>query len=74
MLVEKPFVLYPEQGEQLKELAAEKGLFLTEAIKAPFLPVLKEVKSIIDSGRFGPLYLMTFRQSYVRGQIGRAHV
>ncbi|MBR0385342.1 MAG: Gfo/Idh/MocA family oxidoreductase [Erysipelotrichaceae bacterium] len=68
VLVEKPFVLYPEQGEQLKELAAEKGLFLTEAIKAPFLPVLKEVKSIIDSGRFGPLYLMTFRQSYVRGR------
>lgn len=67
VLLEKPFVTHAEDGRELAVLARERNLFLTEAIKAPFLPVLQEVRRIIDSGQYGKLHLMTFRQSYVGG-------
>ena len=67
VLVEKPFVLYPWQGEELRRISEEKGLFLTEAVKSLFLPVHLKLKEIIDSGKYGPIHLMEFKQSYAGG-------
>ncbi len=66
-VVEKPFVLHARQAQELFFLAEEKGLFLTEAIKTPFLPLFREVKKIIGSGKYGQIRYMTFRQSYTNG-------
>ena len=67
VLLEKPFVLYPWQGEELKKLSEEKGLFLAEAVKSLFLPVHLELKKRIESGEFGKMHLMEFKQSYAGG-------
>lgn len=67
VIVEKPFVTHAADGAHLAQVAKEKGLFLVEAIKTPFLPVSQKIKEIIDSGKYGPVHVMEFRQSYVHG-------
>ena len=65
VVMEKPFVLHKEEGIELKQLARERNLFITEAVKTPFLPVFKDVKRIIESKEYGNVHMMLFRQSYV---------
>ncbi|MCR5794413.1 MAG: Gfo/Idh/MocA family oxidoreductase [Solobacterium sp.] len=67
VLCEKPFVLHAEEAEELAALAEERKLFLTETVKTPFLPVFQRIKEIIDSGRYGRIRYMDFRQSYTGG-------
>ena len=67
VLMEKPFVLHSWQARALRELAREKNLFLTEAVKAPHLPVYAEIRKIISSQELGKLHFMEFRQSYNSG-------
>lgn len=67
VLCEKPFVLHTEEAYELASLAEEKKLFLTETVKTPFLPVFIRIKEIIDSGRYGKIRFMDFRQSYTGG-------
>lgn len=64
VIIEKPMTLTSIDAIALFDLAREKQLFITEAIKAPFLPVLQKVKQIIDSGILGKLHMMEFKQSY----------
>lgn len=66
-VVEKPFVLHASEAEELFQTASEKGLFITEAIKTPHLPLYRKIKQIIDSQEFGRIRYMTFRQSYTSG-------
>ena len=68
VIVEKPMVMYKWQAEELFALAREKNLFITEAIKVLFLPVIKEIKEIIDSGLYGRIRFMEFKQSYVESR------
>ncbi|MCR4950273.1 MAG: Gfo/Idh/MocA family oxidoreductase [Solobacterium sp.] len=67
VIVEKPFVLHAYEAAELFALAQERSLFITEAIKTPFLPLYQKVKERIDSGEFGAIRFMTFRQSYTGG-------
>ena len=67
VILEKPFVLCSEQAKELFALAAENNLFLTEAIKTPFLPVYAYVKELIEKRDLGALRYMEFHQSYVGG-------
>ena len=67
VVMEKPFVLYPWQGEELRKLSEERGLFIAEAVKTLFLPVHLELKKRIDSGMYGKIHMMEFRQSYAGG-------
>lgn len=68
VIMEKPFVMNRWQGEELKRLAKERNLFITEAVKTIFLPVHQEIKKIIDSRELGELHFMEFRQSYTSGE------
>ena len=68
VIVEKPMVMYKWQAEELFALAREKNLFITEAIKVLYLPLIQEVKSLIDSGKYGRIRFMEFKQSYVSGR------
>ncbi len=52
-IVEKPFVLHAADAEKLFETASEKGLFITEAIKTPHLPLYQKIKQIVDSEKYG---------------------
>ncbi len=67
VIMEKPFVLHAEEAEELFAIAAERKLFLTEAVKAPYLPIYKEILNIINSNFLGKICYMDFRQSYNSG-------
>ena len=67
VIMEKPFVLHERQAHELASLAAEKHLFLTEAVKTPFLPVYAKVMKIIEDKTLGEIQFMDFRQSYTSG-------
>lgn len=67
VIMEKPFVLHERQALELAALAEEKHLFLTEAVKTPFLPVYEKVRKIIEDKTLGEIQFMDFRQSYTSG-------
>lgn len=67
VVMEKPFVLHSEEAEELAVLAAGKNLFITEAVKTPFLPVYAELKRILDEKKYGNIQFMEFKQSYTSG-------
>ena len=67
VVVEKPFVLHSKDAEELFITASERGLFITEAIKTPFLPLYSKISELIETGKYGKIRFMTFRQSYTGG-------
>ncbi|MDO5122582.1 MAG: Gfo/Idh/MocA family oxidoreductase [Erysipelotrichaceae bacterium] len=67
VIMEKPFVLHEEQAVRLAQLAEEKGLFITEAVKTPFLPVFADIRKLLGSKALGEIRFMHFRQSYTGG-------
>lgn len=64
VLGEKPFVLDPEQVDELFELAEQQGCFLMEAQKSVFLPVTLKLMEIIESNQLGKLYQVSMNNSY----------
>ncbi len=67
VIVEKPFVLHEREAQELASLAAEKHLFITEAVKTPFLPVYARIRKLIEDKTYGNIRFMEFRQSYTDG-------
>ena len=67
VILEKPFVLHPEDAVELAEIAKERHLFLTEAVKTPYLPIYQKIKEIIKQKIYGNIRYMDFRQSYTSG-------
>lgn len=53
VLCEKPFAINRKQVEMMISSARQKNLFLMEAMWTPFLPHIKYVVEIIDSGKYG---------------------
>lgn len=56
VICEKPMVLQIQELEELFHLAKKNHVFLMEAHKTAFNPLLKEVKQIIDAGTIGKVY------------------
>ena len=55
VLCEKPFVLTAKQAESIFDYARMQQVFVMEAQKAMFTPVLKQVKEWLDQGEIGKL-------------------
>ncbi|MDO5351095.1 MAG: Gfo/Idh/MocA family oxidoreductase [Lachnospiraceae bacterium] len=53
VLCEKPFTTNADDAQALYALAQEKGLFIMEAFWIRFLPVLKKMRQLIQSGEIG---------------------
>ncbi|WP_259752243.1 Gfo/Idh/MocA family protein [Lactococcus lactis] len=49
VLLEKPFTLTLEESQELFKIANEKNLFLMEAQKSVFLPVMSQIKKWLDT-------------------------
>ena len=64
VLCEKPFTLDAAQARELFVLAREKGLFLMEMQKTVFLPVIRQIRELIQSGSFGRIIMADFSSSY----------
>ncbi|BCQ35621.1 MULTISPECIES: Gfo/Idh/MocA family protein [Erwinia] len=63
VICEKPFVLKKQEAEHLFALAAERGLFIMEAQKVVFLPVMEAIKNILQSGHLGQVRLVDMTSS-----------
>ncbi len=63
VICEKPFVLKKQEAEHLFEMASERGLFIMEAQKVVFLPVMEAIKGILHSGRLGQVRLVDMTSS-----------
>ena len=53
VLVEKAFTITGDEAEALVELAAERGVFLMEALWTRFLPVYQRALDVVASGELG---------------------
>ena len=55
VVVEKPFVIRPEEAIELFELAKENNCFLMEAQKSVFLPTTLKLKELLEEKAIGDL-------------------
>lgn len=63
VVCEKPFTLKKAEAEHLFKVAKENNLFIVEAQKVVFLPVMKDIKNIIASGKLGKIHLIDMTSS-----------
>lgn len=63
VICEKPFTLRKEEAEHLFQVAKEKKLFLAEAQKSVFLPVMQDLKKMISEGKLGKIQFADFTSS-----------
>lgn len=64
VVVEKPFVIRPEEAEELFDLAEQMGCFLMEAQKAVFLPATLFLKEVLESGALGDLKYIELKAGF----------
>ena len=64
VVCEKPVTLTPEDAHSLFALAREKGLFIMEMQKCVFLPVMQELKRLIQEGALGKIRMADFSSSF----------
>lgn len=65
VLVEKAFTANAAEAEILLKTAAERGLFITEAIWTRYMPLSHKVKEIMESGIIGEPRLLTATLCYM---------
>jgi dihydrodiol dehydrogenase / D-xylose 1-dehydrogenase (NADP) len=58
VLLEKPFTVNSNEAEKLVDLARAKSIFLMEAMWIRFLPIIRELRKILDDGAIGEVRLL----------------
>ena len=64
VICEKAFTMNADQARKLRNLAAEKGLYLAEAIWTRYMPSRQMIDRIIESGIIGAVNTLTANLSY----------
>ena len=64
IICEKAFTLNADQAGQIRDLAAQKGLYVAEAIWTRYMPSRKLIDDIIASGVIGKVNTLTANLSY----------
>ncbi len=67
VICEKPCTTSAEQTKELFEIARKNKLFLMEAQKMLFLPVVLETAKLIKSGKIGSVQMVEFSHSFSAG-------
>lgn len=65
VLCEKAFTMNSRQAREIKALAEEKGIFVTEAIWTRYMPSRQIINDLLASGIIGKVYTLTANLSYV---------
>ena len=68
VLCEKAFTMNAAQAKEIRQLAAEKGVFVAEAIWTRYMPSRQMIQEILDSGIIGKVSTLTANLSYVISQ------
>lgn len=71
VLCEKAFTANAAQAEALFALAAEKKVFITEAIWTRYMPMLQTMKEVLASGAIGVPTMLTANLGYVINGVAR---
>ena len=58
LLVEKPFTINAREAEEIRSVAASKGLFVMEAMWTRFVPSMDAIFDVINSGALGEIELL----------------
>jgi predicted dehydrogenase len=66
VLLEKPFTVTYQETIELFELAKQKNVFLMEAQKELFLPVIQDVKRAINEGEIGKVQFVETKEARLR--------
>ena len=64
VICEKAFTINAEQARKIRDLAAEKGLYVAEAIWTRYMPSRKMIDDVIASGIIGSVNTLTANLSY----------
>lgn len=64
VICEKAFTMNADQARKVRDLAAEKGLYLAEAIWTRYMPSRQMIDRIIESGIIGAVNTLTANLSY----------
>lgn len=65
VICEKAFTMNARQARKVRDFAAEKGLYVAEAIWTRYMPSRAMIDSIIESGAIGRVNTLTANLSYV---------
>lgn len=71
ILCEKAFTLNADQAKKVRAAAAEKGIFVAEAIWPRYMPSRKIIGEVLSSGIIGKPNTLTGNLSYVIGGVKR---
>lgn len=71
VLCEKPFTVTRQEAEEIFALAAEKHLFVTEALWTRYMPSRKMIDDIIKSGVIGEVTSLIANLGYELSQVKR---
>ncbi len=64
VLCEKAFTLNARQAKEIQALAAEKGVFVTEAIWTRYMPSRQIINDLLSSGIIGNVFTLTANLCY----------
>lgn len=73
VLCEKAFTINKKEAEKVYKLAAEKKVFVAEAIWTRYQPMRQKIEKVIGSGIIGEPYLLTANLAYDIENIERIH-
>ena len=65
VICEKAFTMNAKQAKKVREFAAQKGLYVAEAIWTRYMPSRAMIDGIIESGAIGRVNTLTANLSYV---------
>lgn len=71
VLCEKAFTLNAHQAQKVREAAAQKGIFVAEAIWPRYMPSRRIIQDVLNSGIIGKPNTLTGNLSYVIGDVPR---
>ena len=71
ILCEKAFTMNADQARKVQQAAAEKGIFVAEAIWPRYMPSRQIISDVMNSGIIGTPNTLTANLSYVIGQVPR---
>ena len=71
VICEKSFTMNAEQAKEIRELAKEAGVFVTEAIWPRYMPSRTLIQETIDSGIIGTVSTLTANLSYIISGVKR---
>ena len=71
VICEKSFTMNAKQAQEIRELAKEAGVFVTEAIWPRYMPSRTLIQDTIDSGIIGTVSTLTANLSYIISGVKR---